>query len=637
MLLLLLLVVLVPTACLLWFMNAAMRNERMAVRQKLADAYRPYLDTATRRINEHWHRRADALSEVALELSDAQLFAELVESGACDSALIYDGSGRLTYPAQLQDYAAGQEAPSWHWANAGMLEFELGRPRRAAEAYAEIARSSVDLSTSAQALQAQARCLNKAGDRARAIEILTGPLADDAFSDARDRQGRLIAPNALLLALDLMADSSHPRYADTLERLTERLTDYAEPVLQPTQRRFLARRLEETAADLPRFPVLVAEEMAAAYLAAEPSRPAFSSLVPTGLDDLWQLPSPDRMVVALLKGERVEAEVRSVLETEVPLTNARLKALAPGQDAPEVPPFLSIPVGGYLPNWRVALYLEGTDPSADAAERQIAAYLWTGLIVIATVATIALLMGHYLLRQVRLTRLKNDFIATVSHELKTPLSAMRVLVDTLIEGNYNDQARVGEYLHLVSKENQRLSRLIDNFLTFSRMERNKQVFDSLDVQPGEVVNAAADVVRSRFEAQGCRLDVEVAPDLPPVVGDADALVTMLLNLLDNAFKYSEDDKQIAVRAYASDESICLEVEDNGIGLSSRAARKVFDRFYQVDSSLSRSVGGAGLGLSIVKFIVDAHGGSISVTSRPGEGSVFRVKLPAVRRAATHGT
>jgi signal transduction histidine kinase len=630
MLLLLLLVVLVPTACVLWFMDAAVRNERMAVRQKLADAYRPHLDTATRRINEHWHQRANALSEAALRLSDGQLFAELVESGACDSALIYDASGRLTYPAQLQDYAAGQEAPSWHWANAGMLEFELGRPRTAAEAYAEIARSSVDLSTSAQALQAQARCLNKAGDRAAAIEILTGPLADDAFSDARDRQGRLIAPSALLLALDLMADSSHPRYADTLERLTKRLTDYAEPVLQPTQRRFLARRLEELAPDLPRFPVLVAEEMAAAYLAAEPSRPAFSSLVPTGLDDVWQLPSPDRTVVALLKGERVEAEVRSVLETEAPLTSARLKALPPGEHAPEVSPFLSIPVGGYLPNWRVALYLEGADPSADAAERQIAAYLWTGLIVIATVAIIALLMGHYLLRQVKLTRLRNDFIATVSHELKTPLSAMRVLVDTLLEGNYDDQARVGEYLRLVAKENQRLSRLIDNFLTFSRMERNKQVFESLEVQPGEVVNAAADVVRSRFESQGCRFDVEVAPNLPSVVGDADALVTMLLNLLDNAFKYSEDDRQIALRAYAADESVCLEVEDNGVGLSSRAARKVFDRFYQVDSSLSRSVGGTGLGLSIVKFIVDAHGGSTSITSRPGEGSVFSVKLPAVR-------
>jgi signal transduction histidine kinase len=133
------------------------------------------------------------------------------------------------------------------------------------------------------------------------------------------------------------------------------------------------------------------------------------------------------------------------------------------------------------------------------------------------------------------------------------------------------------------------------------------------------------------------LDVKIAPDLPTVVGDRDALVTVALNLLDNAFKYSENERQITVRLYSDDSDVCFEVEDNGIGLSPRAVRRIFERFYQVDSRLSRSAGGCGLGLSIVKFIVDAHGGSVGVTSRPGEGSVFRVKLPAVRRAATHRT
>jgi signal transduction histidine kinase len=232
-----------------------------------------------------------------------------------------------------------------------------------------------------------------------------------------------------------------------------------------------------------------------------------------------------------------------------------------------------------------------------------------------------------------LARLKNDFIATVTHELKTPLASMRVLVDTLLEGNYRDQNQVAEYLHLVSRENERLTRLIDNFLSFSRMERNKRAFEFRPVEPADLIDSAAEVVRDRFEAQGCRFDVQVEPELPPLSGDHDALVTVLLNLLDNAYKYSGDEKEISLRAYGRDGRVCLEVEDNGPGMPRRAARKVFDRFYQVDTSLSRETGGCGLGLSIVKFIVDAHGGTIEVDTAPGEGSTFTVRLPAAAAAA----
>jgi signal transduction histidine kinase len=278
----------------------------------------------------------------------------------------------------------------------------------------------------------------------------------------------------------------------------------------------------------------------------------------------------------------------------------------------------------------VALYLEGPDPFAAAADRQIAAYLWTGVLVIALISIVALLAGRFLLRQVRLTRLKNDFIATVSHELKTPLSSMRVLVDTLLDGRQQGAEQAREYLQLVARENERLSRLIDNFLSFSRMERDKRAFELGPVQPALVASAAAEAVRARFESQGCRFEVELAPELPAILGDRDALVTVLLNLLDNAFKYSENERHIVLRAYAADGEVRFDVQDNGVGLSRRAIRKVFEPFYQVDRSLSRKAGGCGLGLSIVRFIVDAHGGSVDVKSQPGKGSTFTVRLPVTR-------
>ena len=262
---------------------------------------------------------------------------------------------------------------------------------------------------------------------------------------------------------------------------------------------------------------------------------------------------------------------------------------------------------------------------------QITVYLWTAIVVVGIIALLALLVARYVGRQMRLTRLKNDLIATVSHELKTPLSAMRILVDTLVEGRYRDSGQVREYLSLIARENARLSRLIDNFLTFSRMERDKRAFEMSDLAPGDIVEAAADAVRERFASPGCRLSVELSGDLPTITGDRDALVTMLVNLLDNAWKYTGQTKDVHLRARAVDGHVRFEVSDNGLGLSRRAIKRVFDRFYQVDRSLSRTAGGCGLGLSIVRFIVTAHGGSIDVQSQPGEGSTFAVTLPAAGR------
>jgi signal transduction histidine kinase len=128
--------------------------------------------------------------------------------------------------------------------------------------------------------------------------------------------------------------------------------------------------------------------------------------------------------------------------------------------------------------------------------------------------------------------------------------------------------------------------------------------------------------------------VTVPEGLPLVNADRDALVTVLLNLLDNALKYTLDKKEIAVRTRADDGSMCIEVSDNGVGISRGDAKKIFDRFYQVDRSLSRGTGGCGLGLAIVKFIIDAHGGTIELDSVPGKGSTFRVRLPIGPRDET---
>ncbi len=159
------------------------------------------------------------------------------------------------------------------------------------------------------------------------------------------------------------------------------------------------------------------------------------------------------------------------------------------------------------------------------------------------------------------------------------------------------------------------------------MERNKYAFGFKEVSAAEIVEGAVTAVRERFNAPGCQFKTEVAPHLPSVVADPDALVTALVNLLDNAYKYSGDDKQITLTAGTANGSVCFTVKDNGIGLSPRDTKRIFKRFYQVDQRLSRSGGGCGLGLSIVKYIVTAHHGNVRVESQPGHGSTFTISLP----------
>jgi signal transduction histidine kinase len=312
--------------------------------------------------------------------------------------------------------------------------------------------------------------------------------------------------------------------------------------------------------------------------------------------------------------------------------DAQITVVAPGKDRPAA--FISLDLGGPLAGWSLALSPKNSTDLDVMIKHRTAIYLWLGLLLIAVMGVLTLLAVRVLRRQAALVRLKTDLAATVSHELKTPLASMRVFVDTLLNSDKLDEPTTREYLELIARENERLSRLIHNFLTFSRIERNRHTFRFALCPPAEIVASAIEAMHERFQAPGCRLELHVAPDLPAVMADRDAVAAALINLLDNSWKYSGDIKQISVAVRTENGKVRFSVQDNGIGIPPRERTRIFRSFYQVDRRLSRVEGGCGLGLSIVQHIIAAHHGSVSVDSQSGRGSTFTLSIPAA--AATTG-
>jgi len=625
------LAVLAPTGCVLWFMASAMDNERLAVRQRLTQTYRQHLRQAADDVGRHWAAQRSGLTGETP--AGPETFAREVRGGNVDSLVIFDESGEVAYPVEARP---GLAAPSDSaWDHAAQLEADPATLDQAADAYAGIAAEAATADLKALALQARVRCLIRAGRPKDAISVLAGPLSSPALRAARGPQGRLIAPGAMLLSLQLTVETGGPASADAASALATLLNDYADTSMPANQRRFLMRELAALAPDVAKFPTLAAEDIAAEYLAERKTTPEPARLTAAGIPGVWHAAGEGGATVAIFRQESLIERIAAAAGLDDPPAGTTLRLAPPADgDKPADEAFLSMPAGQEMPGWELQLQLVGENPFTAAADRQRVAYLWTGTLGIAVTIVFALALLRYLARQVRLTRLRNDLIATVSHELKTPLASMRAMVDTLRAGRCVDREKELEYFGLLAKENARLSRLIDNFLTFSRMERNKQAFEAEPLDPAQLVAEAVESVAGRFDQPGCELEVDAPDNLPTIVGDRDALVTVLLNLLSNAQKYSGEHKHVAIRAYANDADVCIEVADSGIGLSRRAMRNVFDRFYQVDQRVSRSVGGCGLGLSIVKFVVDAHGGSVHVASKPDEGSTFTVRLPRRPASAT---
>ncbi len=290
------------------------------------------------------------------------------------------------------------------------------------------------------------------------------------------------------------------------------------------------------------------------------------------------------------------------------------------------PELASLPLPSPLQDFRLVAQAIGEDPVAQDSSRNRIVYGVLLFIFYVTLGLGVLFTGRSLYREARLSRLKTDFVSLVSHELRTPLTSIRMFIEMLATGRVKDQAEMQTVLDLLSKETTRLSTMIESVLDFSRLEAGRKQYDRKPIAPKEVVDAAVAAFRAQRVGAVMDFSFTVADDLPTLELDRDAIAGALLNLLQNAFKYTGADKRISLQASRRGEEVLIEVKDNGAGIPRRELKRIFDRFYRVDSLATRSTEGSGLGLAIAKRIIEAHGGRISVDSVLGGGSTFRVHL-----------
>lgn len=290
-------------------------------------------------------------------------------------------------------------------------------------------------------------------------------------------------------------------------------------------------------------------------------------------------------------------------------------------------PFVAQEIGELLPRWEVAAYL--TNPDIITSQAHLMRVLmWVAVLVLfVSIASGSAVVFRTLHSELTLARQKTTFVANVSHELKTPLTSIRMFAE-MLRGDYQpDRDKQNQYLDIMVSETERLTRLINNILDFSKMEQGKKQYSMQSVDLVELTRSTLDSQQLALEHAGFEVMFEADAESLMCQVDGEAIRQVLLNLLSNAEKYSHETKQIQVKVGRRNDHALISVEDRGVGIEPAQAKQIFRKFYRVDDALTSRVRGTGLGLTIAQRITQDHGGDVQYIPREGGGSLFQVKLP----------
>jgi two-component system phosphate regulon sensor histidine kinase PhoR len=356
----------------------------------------------------------------------------------------------------------------------------------------------------------------------------------------------------------------------------------------------------------------------------------------------WQVVSQGRryFVVAWHDVPRIVRELLPALYTE-PSQNSPLRFNVVDEEGRIIfgPPLRSgeFSVGVRFPttlyNWRLQISPTASEELATRIQNrrilELSMLMLASVIVVIGVVTVVVAAEN----DRRTSALKSEFVANVSHELKTPLALIRMFAEMLRSGRVTTEEKRQEYLAVIDKESERLSALIENVLDFARLERGRQAFDLQLGDAGAAVLTATDAFRNRTEREGIELVVDIQPNLPTTALDEKAIQLAVINLLDNALKYAPESKEIRVEVSQEQQAVTIRVQDQGPGVAHADRERIFERFVRVpprpktSESPTPPVRGSGIGLSLVRNIAENHGGRAWVEDGPKGGSSFVLRLP----------
>ncbi len=299
--------------------------------------------------------------------------------------------------------------------------------------------------------------------------------------------------------------------------------------------------------------------------------------------------------------------------------------------APTMTAAVELPFAETVSGWRLRVTQRDAPTQAARGRRKVIDAVLIGLAMAVITAGLVLLLLA-MRRERKANELKSEFISNVSHELKTPLSIISMFGEMLALGRVRGPEQATEYADVIWRESVRLARLIDNVLDFAKIERGVDVYEFADGDVGEVVARAVELSTHRLANAQMTIGLEVAPELPMVRLDGNALTLAVLNLIDNAIKYAADGKRIEVAVAAAGPAVTIAVTDFGPGIEADEHARIFERFYRAKAVRLRPIRGSGIGLALVEHIARAHGGRVAVASKPGAGATFTITIPAAPAA-----
>ncbi len=279
-----------------------------------------------------------------------------------------------------------------------------------------------------------------------------------------------------------------------------------------------------------------------------------------------------------------------------------------------------------FPPWKIDFF-RGKTPSLGIVDIRKSFYFWTILTLIIVLIFGTALIMRTVAHEMEILKIKSDFVSSVSHEFKTPLTSIKALVERLQSGKVSKATKMDQYFSVISQDAEKLTRLVNNILDFSKIEEGKKEYELVESNISQLVTQQIEPFQKDVIKEGIKIQAQIEKDIPPVAMDKIAVSQAINNLLDNAVKFSPEGKDIKVNVTKDKENVVIDIRDNGIGIPPDEIDKIFDKFYQASNALKQSVKGTGLGLTLVKHTIEAHGGTIHVKSKVGQGSTFILSFP----------